>query len=73
MKNKICIIKETILEAKKPFSICQLLDELISKGIKNKELIFTVLDQLLNDGLVSYDDFVNDVPYYKSLFACVIA
>lgn len=73
MINEISIIKKTILESKKPFSVRELLKMLKKDNVENRELIFSVLDQLLNDGLVGYDDFIDDVPYYKPLFMTVTA
>ena len=66
MNNKILIIKSTILEINKPFLISELFTELEKKGIHNKILILGVLDQMLDEGLVSYDDFKEDSPVYKT-------
>ncbi len=73
MDNQIIIIKKTILGIEKPFLISELLYVLREKGIVNKELILRVLDLLLNEGLVDYNDIQDDTVKYCSLFATVSA
>lgn len=64
------IIQKTILEMEKPFLMSDLFDKLALDGIKDKEAILNVLDELLNIGLVEYSDVNDDLSvYYQSAFA----
>ena len=65
------IIKKEILEIEKPFKIADLIRILNDKNIKNTNLIFSVLDQLLNAGLVECKDIVDDDIFYSSLLTAI--
>ena len=56
MRNEVLIIRETIFKMEKPFSLKQLFAELKIYEITDKKLIFKVLNELLDSGLVSLFD-----------------
>lgn len=72
MENTIGIIKKTILGIEKPFKMSDLYAKLAEKGITNKKLILKVLDQLLDERLVDYDDISEENVIYYSRLATVI-
>lgn len=66
MRNEVLIIRETIFKMEKPFSLKQLFNELKKNGITDKELIFKVLNELLDSGLVSLSDICDNQTTYIS-------
>lgn len=66
MRNEVLIIRETIFKMEKPFSLKQLFAELKIDEITDKKLIFKVLNELLDSGLVSLFDTCDNQPTYIS-------
>lgn len=54
MENIRSTIRQTILSLEKPFCIADLFIVLNSIGIKDRDLILEVLDELYDRGLVDY-------------------
>ena len=72
MRNEVLIIRETIFKMEKPFSLKQLFNELKKNGITDKELIFKVLNELLDSGLVSLSDICdNQTTYISSILTAL--
>lgn len=68
MRNEVLIIRETIFKMEKPFSLKQLFAELKIYEITDKKLIFKVLNELLDSGLVSlFDTCDNQLTYISSI------
>lgn len=54
------IIKETILDMKRPFNVSDLFYRLQARGITNRTLILEVLDELCDSGLINYSEINDD-------------
>lgn len=63
MNNKSssrAIIRQTILDMERPFSISDLFHRLESKyNIKNKQLALNILEELCESGLIKYSEVVD--------------
>lgn len=68
------IVRFVILSMDKPFKISTLF-EILRRDyqIKNQVLIVSVLDELLDTGLVKRSDMINDLIFFQSSFAPVDA
>ena len=60
------VIKKIILEFEKPFKLSDLFAELSKRGINDKSTILSVLDSLINCGLVEFSDVQDDVDVFCS-------
>ena len=72
MEQKRIIIM-TILEMEKPFLMSDLFEKLALQGVTNKKLILSVLDLLLDSGLVDYKDISQEDIWYYSLLSKIPA
>lgn len=63
------MIRNVILEMDKPFKMSELFAVLREKDIINKWLILSILEQLMNCGLVTTSDVEDDMAIYRSVFA----
>ena len=63
------IIRRVILEMERPFKMSDLFAALKEKNIYDKWLILSVLEQLMNSGLVTTSDVEDDMALYRSVFA----
>lgn len=63
------IIRRVILEMERPFKMSDLFSALKEKSIYDKWLILSVLEQLMNSGLVTTSDVEDDMALYRSVFA----
>lgn len=62
------IIRDTILDMERPFLLSDLFDRLGKMGIKDRSFILTILDELVDEGLVLYSEILNDSWAYTSIF-----
>lgn len=68
METVEMLIKREILQMDKPFQLSELIKKITKKYSVQVTLILKVLEQLLDIGLVAYDDIkAGDVSYYSKL------
>lgn len=66
MTNEEFIVRKVILELDKPFKMSELFDKLSAYGISDRVMVLTVLNSLLDNGLVQCSDVEDDMVVYCS-------
>lgn len=65
--NTEMLICDIILGMERPFKISELLKKTDEQGIKNRDFVLDVLNQLCESGVIKYSEIQDDVWAYKKV------